>query len=83
MLGYGFAAEAARDRANGRTDDRAYGPRSDGAYRRTGSHATRDTACCRSNADSDGVRTRGARNRIAIRTALLCIIIVHSVLRYR
>jgi hypothetical protein len=77
MLGHRFAAEAARDRANGCTNDGAYWSGGDRAGRRTGS----DTACRCSKSDSNRVRTRGASNRVAIRPSLFRVVIVHSVLR--
>jgi hypothetical protein len=77
MLGHRFAAEPARDRANGCTHDGAYRSSSDRAGRRTGS----DTACRCSKADSNRVRTRGASDRVTIRPSLSCGVIVHVILR--
>jgi hypothetical protein len=77
MLGHRFAAESARDRANGCTYHRAYRSRSDGPGCRTGG----DTACRCSKADSNRVGTRRASNRVEIRPSLSRGVMVHVVLR--
>ena len=81
MLGHRFAAESARDRANGCTYDGAYRSGSDRARRRTGSDTT--YRCAKSN--SNRVRTRGASNRVKICRNLCCgaifAVIVHVILR--
>ena len=77
MLGHGFAAESARDRANGCTYHGAYRSGSDRAGCRTGG----DTACRCSKADSNRVGTRSASNRVEIRSSLSRGFAVHVVLR--
>jgi hypothetical protein len=83
VLGRRFAAEAARDRSNGCTNGGANRSGGDRADRSTGSNSACDTACRRSKADSNRVRSRGASNRVWIRSSLFCVVIVHSVLRCR
>jgi hypothetical protein len=77
MLGHRFAAESARNRANGCTYRGAYRSRSDRAGCRTGG----DTACRCSKADSNRVGTRRASNRVEIRPSLSRGVMVHVVLR--
>jgi hypothetical protein len=81
VLGCRFAAEAARDRANGRTDSGAYRSGGDRADCCAGSDTACDTACRCSKADSNRVGARSARNRVAIRPSLFCVVIVHTVLQ--
>src|ERR1700731_4902489 len=77
MLGHGFAAESARDRANGCTYHGAYRSGSDRAGCRTGG----DTACRCSKADSNRGGTRSASNRVEISSSLSRGVVVHVVLR--
>jgi hypothetical protein len=66
MLGHRFAAESARDRANGCTYDGAYWTGSDRASRRTDG----DTAYRCSKANSNRVGTGRTSNRVEIRPGL-------------
>jgi hypothetical protein len=77
MLGHRFAAEAARDRANGCTYRGAHRSGSDRAGCRTGG----DTPCRCSKPDSNRVGTRRASNRVEIRPSLSRGVMVHVVLR--
>jgi hypothetical protein len=77
MLGHRFAAEAARDRTNRRTDDGTYRASSERASRCT----SRNAACRCSKPDSNGVRARCAADWVAVRSKRFCLVIFHIRLR--
>jgi hypothetical protein len=81
VLGYGFAAEATCDRANGCTDNGAHRTGGDRADRRTSSDTACDTACRCSKPDSNRMRTWRASDWIGISRSFFCLVMVHTVLQ--
>jgi hypothetical protein len=77
MLGHRFAAEAARNRTNGRTYDGAYRVSSERASRCTSSNA----ACRYSKPYSNRVRAWCACDWVGVRSKRSCIVIFHIRLR--